>query len=121
MRSRGLRIGSLFAGFFFLGGCYGFLVLDRHAFWKESRDKLIGTKFNQDVNRTETGDLYTPGFNPKSKLPRSGAYKVEDEGPNKRYFIRWTNYCSYSLLVDSNGTIVSWRFESPPDACKTSS
>lgn len=101
----------------FLGGCYG-LFVDRNALWKESRDGLIGTKFNQNVNRTETGDFYKFGFDGSNNFPKSGTYKIEDEGPNRRYFIRWTNRCLYSLLVDSSDTIISWRFESPPDSCR---
>lgn len=109
MGLRKIFLGVLCAASFSLGGCHGL--------WKETRDNLIGTKFNQNLSHNETGNIYSYGFRGMSKLPKSGTYKVEDEGSSKRYFIRYSEHCSYSLLVTPGGTILSWRFESLPDRC----
>lgn len=117
MSSKGLSLLVLLVAIFCLGGCYGLLVEDRHGLWVNSRDKIIGTKFNLDSTHTATGHLYSYVFSEMSRFPKSGAYKVEEEGMNKRYFIRWTNFCGYSLLVAPDDTIVSWRLESSLDGC----
>lgn len=49
---------------------------------------MIGTKFNIDSTHAETGYLYSYVFSGMLKFPKSGTYKVEEEGMNKRYFIR---------------------------------
>ncbi|THF62816.1 hypothetical protein E6C76_16220 [Pseudothauera nasutitermitis] len=109
---RGISISLTLACFFMVSGCY-------HGYWKESKDRLIGTKFDPNEIRNETGDVYR-AFVPKGEAIY---YRVDQEPPNTRYFIKWTSHCRYSLLVDPNGTILSWRFEdteSPSRSCTIS-
>ncbi len=98
--TRGMLISLVLACFFIVAGCY-------HSYWKESRDSLIGTKFDPNKSLSEIGSRY------RYYIPKEEAiyYRVDQEAPNTRYFIEWTPHCRYSLLVDPNGTILSWRFE----------
>lgn len=37
---------------------------------------------------------------------------VDQEGDNIRYHLTWKVRCKYSILVDAQGVVVSWRRES---------
>ncbi len=101
--TRGILISLVLACFFIVSGC--------HSYWKESKDRLIGTKFDPSENRDETGGGYR-FFVPKGEAIY---YRIDQEPPNTRYFIKWNSHCRYSLLVDPNDTILSWRFEETKD------
>lgn len=37
---------------------------------------------------------------------------VDQEGDGTRYHLTWKGRCKYSILVDAQGVVVSWRRES---------
>jgi hypothetical protein len=85
-----------------------------HGIGKSSTDMYVGTKFDPTkVRNQQTRDLYTHSYN----YPKGGQfyYKVDQEPPNLRYYIKWSPKCRYSLLVDPDGTILSWRYEDVKD------
>jgi len=72
----------------------------------ESVDRFIGTKFTNpiDPQRAANGGLYGHG--------RTWLYRTEPEGSGTRYYIRfYYERCKYSLYVDENDIIRSWRDE----------
>lgn len=79
-----------------------------HRYWRESIDRMVGTKFDPQKERNEQTTSY---YTRKSSKGDDFYYRVEAESGNKRYYILWSDSCRYSLLVNSNGTILSWRYE----------
>lgn len=72
----------------------------------ESVGRFIGTKFTNpiDPQRAANGGLYGHGG--------TWLYRTEPEGSGKRYYIRFDyERCKYSLYVDQNDIIRSWRDE----------
>jgi hypothetical protein len=79
-----------------------------HDFWKETRDGLIGSKFDPSrklvYSSVPQGEEYL--------------YRIEQEPPNTRYYIKWKPHCKYSLLVDPESTVLSWQFEDNERSCR---
>lgn len=79
-------------------------------------DGLVGTRFDSlmasSKNRSESGNRYRHTHTKGEVI----YYRIEQEPPNVRYFIRWTSYCNYSILTGPDGTILSWRFEGRGDS-----
>ncbi|THF62815.1 hypothetical protein E6C76_16215 [Pseudothauera nasutitermitis] len=87
-----------------------------HSMWVDERDKMVGTKFDPSWNvgmaRIGVMNRYKASVHQDDEV---AYYRMDQESPNIRYFIQWTPHCRYSLLVDPNGTILSWRFEATKD------
>lgn len=78
-------------------------------FAAEVVDRFVNTKFSNIVEpkRTSTGSLYSHVARGEPWI-----YHTEQEGSGKRYFIRFDyEHCKYSLYVDENDIIRSWRDE----------
>ena len=76
-------------------------------------DLFIGTRYTnpRDPKRNERGGLYSNVA--KGEI---GLYRTEPEGPGTRYFFRYYyERCKYSLYVDENDIIRSWRDEGGTD------
>jgi len=73
-------------------------------------DRFIGTAYsnpNDPERNPSTGSFYGHGHKGGVWL-----YRTEREGPGTRYFIRYYyERCKYSLYVDENDIIRSWRDE----------
>ena len=72
-------------------------------------DNFIGTQFTNphDPGRNQMGSLYS-----KVAKGEVGLYRTMPEGPGTRYFFRYYyERCKYSLYVDENDIIRSWRDE----------
>jgi hypothetical protein len=83
-----------------------------HGVWKDSVDRFVGTKFDPTLERNQqTTNFYTRRYPTGSQF----YYKIGQEPPNLRYYIMWNVNCRYSLLVDPDGTILSWRYEDVKD------
>ncbi|MDR1708731.1 MAG: hypothetical protein LBS70_03335 [Candidatus Accumulibacter sp.] len=96
-----------------MGGCSAgmscsWIQIGCHGFWKEHKDELIGTKL--DLSKELR---YSRGVG----IPQGEKfyYRIEQEPPNTRYYIRWSYHCRYSLLVAPDNTILSWRFDDTED------
>jgi hypothetical protein len=78
-------------------------------FAAEDVNRFIGTKFTNPVDpqRAANRGLYSHVARGESWL-----YRTEPEGPGTRYYIRYYyERCKYSLYVDENDIIRSWRDE----------
>jgi hypothetical protein len=76
-------------------------------------DTFINTRFTSlgDPQRTATGSLYS-----KVAEGQTWLYLTEREGAGTRYYIRYYyERCKYSLYVDENDIIRSWRDEGGRD------
>jgi hypothetical protein len=83
-----------------------------HGVWKDAKDRMVGTKFDPAQERNQQTRSFYARYYPKgSKF----YYRVDQEPPNLRYYIQWSPQCRYSLLVDPDGTILSWRYEDVKD------
>ena len=90
----------------FTGGCVS------HSAWLYERDRMIGTKFDPSWNVSMANIGNRHRYKASIGKDDTVAYhRMEQEPPNVRYFIKWTEYCQYSLLVSPSDTILSWRFE----------
>lgn len=92
------------------------------ASWKESRNNLIGKRFEAALGRPDCEpycsrdwpywryELYNPFYmsNP--------FYKIALEDTGRRFYIIWNkfwpDFCKYSVYVDEQRIIRSWRYES---------
>jgi len=82
-------------------------------------DLFVGTRFtnpNQPERNPVVGSFYT-----KVAKGEIGLYRTEREGAGTRHFFRYYyERCKYSLYVDENDIIRSWRDEggqSPMNSC----
>jgi hypothetical protein len=105
----------LLALFVFAAGCApiptdcSWLTARYHGFWLVDKHSLIGTRFDPS-NKVRYSNL------PQG---RKHLYHIEQKSPNTRYYIQWQTNCRYSLLVDPDSTILSWRFEDTEDPCRS--
>jgi hypothetical protein len=103
---RGLNVTTAFA-ILLLSGCALPLV---GPFAVDDVERFIGTKFTNPLEAKRnpaTGSFY-------GNVYRGGTwlYRTEREGPGTRYYIRYYyERCKYSLYVDENDIIRSWRDE----------
>lgn len=73
-------------------------------------ERFVGTQFKNSIDserNSATGSFY-------SRVHKGGEwiYRTEPEGSGTRYYIRfYYERCKYSLYVDQNDTIRSWRDE----------
>jgi hypothetical protein len=73
-------------------------------------ERFVGTQFKNPIDperNVSTGSFY-------SRVYKGGEwiYRTEPEGLGTRYYIRfYYDRCKYSLYVDQNDTIRSWRDE----------
>lgn len=80
-------------------------------------DTFINTRFTTPGNpkRTATGSLYSSVAQGQTWL-----YRTEREGAGTRYYILYYyERCKYSLYVDENDIIRSWRDEGGRDHMKS--
>lgn len=80
-------------------------------------DRFMNTPFTTPGNpkRTATGSLYSNVAQGQTWL-----YRTEREGAGTRYYIRFDyDRCKYSLYVDENDIIRSWRDEGGRDHMKS--
>jgi hypothetical protein len=83
----------------------------------EDVDRFMNTRFTTPGNpkRTATGSLYSNVAQGQTWL-----YRTEREGAGTRYFILYYyERCKYSLYVDENDIIRSWRDEGGRDHMKS--
>ena len=73
----------------------------------ERVNRFIGTKYTNPSNLQRHPGTRSPYGHGEGWL-----YRTEREGPGTRYFIRFDyERCKYSLYVDENDIIRSWRDE----------
>ncbi len=72
-------------------------------------DRFIGTKFTNQKNPR----VNSPARGHYSSVAQGEEwlYRTEKEGSGMRYYIRYYTPCKYSLYVDENDIIRSWRDE----------
>ncbi len=77
----------------------------------DSLDSFVGTRFT-------SSDPRRPDLNPQVRNAyyrgHGGIYKEEPEGKGRRVYINYFRHCRYSLLIDENDIIQSWRDEGGP-------
>ena len=106
-----MKIDAAFFGFIiFLSGC-----APSHSIWLEGMDSLEGTRLAQHywppLCKVECSvRLWSPASRNKNEFDM-----VKPEGVNYRYFVTWLPGCQYSVLVDPNDIILSWRYEVATD------
>jgi len=111
-----LIILSMGAALLLLGACG--IIPGTGMYASEVVDTFINTRFTTPGNpkRTATGSLYSSVAQGQTWL-----YRTEREGAGTRYYIRFDyDRCKYSLYVDGNDIIRSWRDEggqSPMNNC----
>ncbi len=92
----------------FLGACGAIPGTGSYA--SQVVDLFVGTRFtnpSQPDRNPVVGSLYT-----KVARGETGLYRIEPEATGTRYFFRYYyERCKYSLYVDENDVIRSWRDE----------
>ena len=110
-----LTILSIGALLLLLGAC---AIPEFGPYASQVVDLWINTRFTTPGNpkRTANGSLYSNVAQGETWL-----YRTEREGAGTRYYIRFDyDRCKYSLYVDENDIIRSWRDEggqSPMNSC----
>lgn len=110
-----LNILSFCAALLLLGAC---AIPGLGPYASQVVDTFINTRFTTpgDPQRTATGSLYS-----KVAEGQTWLYRTEREGAGTRFYIRFDyDRCKYSLFVDENDIIRSWRDEggqSPMNSC----
>lgn len=91
---------------FFLYGC-----LPLRSAWEGDKNQFISKKLDLDLVLEEGSygakyGSYFFGWNTNMKFDL-----VEAEGDNTRYYITYGGPCKYSILLDENNVMLSWRYE----------
>ncbi len=90
--------------FFMLAGC-----APSYSGWEGLMSSNIGKQFYpQEEFLNANGKNFFAGANDVREID-----SVYQEGDDTRYYLTWKACCKYSILVDAQGTIISWRRESP--------
>lgn len=89
-----------------LSGC-----LSGHANWAYIQDDMVGTNLNRHYwpplcESNCLSSLWSAAADNKNKFD-----DVVADGANTRYYVTWLPGCQYSVLVDPEGIILSWRYE----------
>ena len=86
-----------------------------HSAWVDMIDGYVGTPFDYHLDPPVgrpglSGSFWSDGnYRPEGRIYK----KMVSEGAGKRYLIPWSvSSCTYSVYVDSEGIIRSWRYES---------
>ncbi|WP_157077208.1 hypothetical protein [Curvibacter delicatus] len=91
---------------FCLSACVG-MAADR-------LDTFVGTKFTNPDPRDTTRNAQTKNLYTRMGSNDSFIYKEERVGLSRRVYISFFKHCRYSLLIDENDIIQSWRDEGGP-------
>lgn len=75
-----------------------------HSGWEDELNSVIGDAFDKHY-KISNGPFWSPVNDNKV------ADKIVDEQTWKRYYLTWVRQCKYSVLVDDDGIIRSWRYE----------
>jgi hypothetical protein len=108
-------IFSLGAALLLLGACG--IIPGTGMYASQVVDRFINTRFTnpRDPERNEVGSFYS-----KVAQGQTWLYRTEREGAGTRYYILYYyERCKYSLYVDENDIIRSWRDESGRDHMKS--
>ena len=97
---------TIFTVVFLLYGC-----ISPRYMWEAGKDKFIGKQLDPSMVLAEGAygakyGSYFFSWNKKRKFDR-----VEREGVNTRYYITYGGPCKYSILLDENNVMLSWRYE----------
>jgi len=80
--------------FFFILGC------STRSMWVDGMNGMVGESYCRHYNY-----FWSPSNKNKS------FDRVEVEGGGRRYYITWYGECKYSIYVERDGLIRSWRYE----------
>lgn len=88
----------------FLAGC-----APSYSGWEGLMSSNVGKEFypEEDFIRIN-GKRFFSGANEFRKIDFSNREEI-----GVRYYMTWKAHCKYSILVAPDGTVVSWRRESP--------
>ncbi|CRM08894.1 hypothetical protein [Pseudomonas sp. 52 E 6] len=102
-----LSKGLVFVALALLAGC-----APSHSAWVSSRDGSNGTPMDSHIRTIcsqspgKCSDSFWSPVNQNRVFDR-----VVEEGQGKRYYITWIRDCRYSVWVDENRVVKSWRYE----------
>lgn len=98
---------------FFIYGC-----LPYRSAWESSLSQFVGNEIYLDKIFEEKSYIeYGRYFYNKNVYKGSGKWgkrgfdKIVNEDIGVRYYITYGNVCKYSILIDENNVMLSWRYE----------
>ena len=96
---------SLFA-IVFLHGC-----ISPRFMWEAGREKFINKELDPELVLKRGGYGAKHGSHFFNAFAERKFDKIQKEGVNTRYYITYGGPCKYSILLDKNNIMLSWRYE----------
>lgn len=90
----------------FLHGC-----ISPRFMWEAGREKFINKELDPELvlKRGAYGAKHGSHF--FNAFAERKFDKIQKEGVNTRYYITYGGPCKYSILLDENNVMLSWRYE----------